>query len=71
MSNKSSYIGIRQLLRELRSWRGYAMHPNRIHELIATKGLPAYRDELRKTPRYLFIWEEVRGFIAPQSMRCG
>lgn len=56
-------IGIKQLIREIRDWRGYGMHPYRVHELIATHGLPAYRDELRRTPRFLFRWDEVRAFL--------
>lgn len=66
-------LGMRDLVRWLRAYRGEGMSPAKIHRLVATDGFPAYSDPLCRTrkgePRLVFRRSEVEAWFEARLRR--
>lgn len=66
-------LGLVELIRWLRAYRGEGMSPRKIHQLVATEGFPALQDNLRLTrkgePRLVFRRAEVEAWFEARLRR--
>jgi hypothetical protein len=66
-------MGLVELIRWLRSYRGEGMSPAKIHQLVATASFPAYQDSTCLTrkgePRLVFKRAEVQAWFEARLRR--
>lgn len=66
-------LGLSDLIRWMRSYRGEGMSPSKVHQLVATQGFPAFTDALcltrKGTPRLVFKRSEVEAWFESRLRR--